>query len=167
MRMLVRGCLTIAVLLFACGCATTPAPDQNLFYASQHNNIPAMERAIRQGANVDALIGGQTALQLASKHKKPEAAELLIDEGADVNLRSTKGLTPLHYAALHGSIRVATLLIENGADLNIRTLSGQKAIDLARQRAYRPMIQLLNEASKRPPSLIEETEEDEEDDAEE
>jgi uncharacterized protein len=53
----------------------------------------------------------------------PEITRLLIDAGADPNLRTTgddpgdPGETPLHYAASSDDVDVAEVLIEGGADL--------------------------------------------------
>ena len=49
-----------------------------------------------------------------------DAAELLIEMGADVNAKSNNGGTPLRYACVRGYIDVAELLIENGADVNAK-----------------------------------------------
>ncbi|KAJ5219952.1 hypothetical protein N7468_009156 [Penicillium chermesinum] len=46
---------------------------------------------------------------------------LLIDAGADVNLRTSQGYTALHYATSKGSMCLVSRLIAAGADVNLRT----------------------------------------------
>ncbi len=47
-----------------------------------------------------------------------EKINLLIAEGADVNMTDTAGVTPLHFAADRGHKEVVQLLISKGADVN-------------------------------------------------
>ncbi|MCX5645766.1 MAG: ankyrin repeat domain-containing protein [Phycisphaerae bacterium] len=50
-------------------------------------------------------------------------AELIIDEGIDVNARGEDGSTALHVASGWGRIDIAKLLLAKGADVNARTVS--------------------------------------------
>ncbi|XP_065928598.1 serine/threonine-protein phosphatase 6 regulatory ankyrin repeat subunit C-like [Magallana gigas] len=45
--------------------------------------------------------------------------QLLLENGADINLRINEGFTPLYVACHHGHISTVKLLIENGADINL------------------------------------------------
>jgi len=60
--------------------------------------------------------GGMTALLLASRDGHLDAATLLVEVGADVNLADPNGLTPLLMALTNGQIGVAKFLLEHGAD---------------------------------------------------
>ena len=59
-----------------------------------------------------------------------EAAKSLIEDGIDINRKST-GLTPLMFAARHNKAKIAALLIENGARLKTKTVKGYTALKLA------------------------------------
>ena len=48
------------------------------------------------------------------------AVKALIDEGVDINRKST-GLTPLMFAARYNKVEIVKLLIENGAKLNVKS----------------------------------------------
>lgn len=61
---------------------------------------------------------GQTALHLASLHDSIEAMELLIKNGASVNVIDQVGLSPLAYAVDAGNFDGASLLISNGANIS-------------------------------------------------
>jgi ankyrin repeat protein len=45
-----------------------------------------------------------------------EIVELLLDGGADANVKDEKGETPLHKAASGGHLEVAKLLLDHGAE---------------------------------------------------
>ena len=50
-----------------------------------------------------------------------EIAELLIANGADVNVKNDFGPTPLHWAADEGHKEIVELLIANGANVNAKS----------------------------------------------
>ena len=56
-----------------------------------------------------------------------DAVKSLIEEGVDVNQRST-GLTALMFAARHNKAEIAELLIEHGAKLNAKSDKGFTAL---------------------------------------
>jgi ankyrin repeat protein len=44
-----------------------------------------------------------------------DIADLLIENGADVNIPDKFGLTPLHIAAMRGNVALVRLLVQSGA----------------------------------------------------
>jgi ankyrin repeat protein len=60
--------------------------------------------------------GGLTALLLASRGGHLNAAKVLLEVGADVNLADPNGMTPLLMALTNGQIDVAKHLLDHGAD---------------------------------------------------
>jgi ankyrin repeat protein len=70
-----------------------------------------------QGANVNALSCGYTALHQAARSGYEDTVRLLVRKKADVNTRGGVGQTPLHLAARWGHENVVRLLLENGADI--------------------------------------------------
>jgi ankyrin repeat protein len=60
--------------------------------------------------------GGMTPLLLAARDGRLNAAKLLVEVGADVNLADPNGITPLLMALTNGQIDVAKFLLEHGAD---------------------------------------------------
>lgn len=46
--------------------------------------------------------------------------EILLENGADANIKVVDGKTPLYVAALNGHGRVVEILLENGADISIK-----------------------------------------------
>jgi ankyrin repeat protein len=69
------------------------------------------------------LLRGATLLHVAAEYGFFDAAQLLLDRGADVNARGDYGQTPVFHALTHwngANPEVAQLLIDRGADLTIR-----------------------------------------------
>jgi uncharacterized protein len=75
-----------------------------------------------------------------------DAARTLLEQGADVNVRTPEGLTLLMWAAAAGRTTVVQLLIQEGADLAQRDRWGQTALMKAAQEGHRDVVQLLNQA---------------------
>jgi ankyrin repeat protein len=61
--------------------------------------------------------GGMTPLLFAARDGLLDAARLLVEVGADVNLADPNGITPLVMALTNGQLPVAKLLIAHGADV--------------------------------------------------
>ncbi len=63
--------------------------------------------------------GGMTALLHAARDGHIEAAEALLDGGADIDQVSGDGSSPLVLASLNGQFDLAMVLIERGADVDL------------------------------------------------
>ena len=62
----------------------------------------------------------------------PAVITLLLEQGADIEARSSYQRTPLHWAALsNAEPGITATLLEHGADLTARTADGDTACDLA------------------------------------
>jgi ankyrin repeat protein len=69
-----------------------------------------------------------TPLTLAFRRGNMEIAQLLIEKGADPNIRDSFGETALMYAAGSGKMDMVTALLEKGADPNIKNNNGWSAL---------------------------------------
>jgi ankyrin repeat protein len=78
---------------------------------------------------------------VASNHL--DIAKLLIENGANVNVKQQAGVTPLHSAAQNGNIEMLILLLENSANLNARMEGGKLPADLAREKGFDKIADLL------------------------
>jgi ankyrin repeat protein len=76
--------------------------------------------------------------------EKVDAAQILLEHGADVNAVSDSG-TPLYYASCFGRVEVLRLLLEHGADVHIRAPGRQTPFQRATSDGYTKIAQLLSE----------------------
>ena len=82
-------------------------------------------------SNLNQVIDGNTALMTASMIRNRPIVELLLDHGADINIRDKDGKTALmlmYSHSLNEDNDITRLLLERGADTNIRDKNGKTAL---------------------------------------
>ncbi len=126
------------------------APDDELsvFDAAAFGRVERL-RAILDDDPVQATAlseDGFTALHLAVFAEQADAAQILIDRGADVNALSSGEIArvpPLGTAAFARSVPLARLLLDAGADVNARGGGGFTALHSAAQNGDEELVRLL------------------------
>jgi quinoprotein dehydrogenase-associated probable ABC transporter substrate-binding protein len=87
---------------------------------------------------------GLTPLAVAAQNGKVNAAQTLIEHGADVNAPVAKGgYTPLMLASVSGSSELATSLIGRGAKINAANPGGVTALMIAVAGNHSTLVALL------------------------
>lgn len=69
--------------------------------------------------------------------------KLLAEEGVDVNVATTAGVTPLFIASRQGHTEVVKLLLAEGADVNQATNLGNTPLIIASQEGHPEVVKLL------------------------
>jgi uncharacterized protein len=88
---------------------------------------------------------GFTALHLAAYFAQPQAAQLLLQHGADpaAIARNPTQLMPLHSAAAGRSFEIVELLLQHGAPVNAKQQHGWTALHSAAQNGDEKILQAL------------------------
>ena len=102
-------------------------PEDNLWGAARTGDLDGINRYLSEGAEINELSPETniSALSWATMMGEIEAAKLLIEHGADLNVRQEDGGTPLHIAVTLGRAEIAELLIKEGADVDAKNRGGQ------------------------------------------
>jgi len=74
-----------------------------------------------------------------------EIARMLLDHGAQVNVKQKSGVTPLHSAAQNGNLELLIMLLEHGAMVNIRMEGGKLPADLAAEKGFTDIAAILTD----------------------
>ncbi|XP_055955630.1 ankyrin-1-like [Patella vulgata] len=102
--------------------------DTCLHIATEQNCIEMVNIIIMNGANMNALnFQSQSPLILACRYNYVDIVALLLDKGADSNLKGYFGnerVTPLGLCARLNRIELTRMLVEHGADVNAHDDSG-------------------------------------------
>jgi ankyrin repeat protein len=124
----------IAALLLGVTVALSAAEADNsadaLYSAIRANDLARLVTQLKGGANVSAVdAGGTTALMQATVTGSVEAMKLLLDNGADAQLKSNANATALMWSVT--DIRKVRLLLDHGVDVNAVSKLGRTALLLA------------------------------------
>jgi hypothetical protein len=102
--------------------------------------------------NASETIQGRTPLLWAAVSGRTDLVKLLLDHGADVNVRESLGGTTVLICATaseRGDLALVNLLLEKGAALDATDGHGDSALDWARRRGSRQIVQVLERKGAR------------------
>ena len=113
------------------GDSGTAAPDMSLTDAAVEGNIEAVRQHIEAGTDLNERNpgSGTTALIAAASFGQNETAGLLVEAGADLEVKNNEGSTALHTAAFLCREKIVRALLAKGADRNARNNAGATALD--------------------------------------
>jgi len=104
--------------------------------AARDGNEPAVMELLGKGANINST-GGRTLdfspLMWASEQGNVGMLRLLLDRGADPNVRNSRGVTALMLAATKGYLDAVRLLLDRGSSVHFET---QEVSPLSAAAAY-------------------------------
>ena len=126
-----------------------------LMYACEFKAKDIVEYLINKGANInDKANGGATALIFAfftcikDEQKNFEIVKLLLEHGADVNIKGEYG-SPILYACKYWNAKVLKLLIEYGANVYEKDYNGKTLLSLSYERGDKDIINMLKKYEKK------------------
>jgi uncharacterized protein len=119
---------------------------QPLGLAAYFGKVEAVKYLIKGGAEINSPSKNSlsvTPLQSAVAGGHLEITRLLLEAGANPNVRERDGNTPLHAAAFNGDIEIVRSLIFGGADLEAINVNHEKPLDIALKSGHDGVVSLL------------------------
>lgn len=117
------------------------ARDYNTVFSNNGFNITSLMNAVYQddykattvflksGAEVNEKnIAGVSALHISAKNNSVNSMKVLIEYGANLDIRDTEMWTPLMRACLNRNPKSANILIEHGANIWLKNIFGETAL---------------------------------------
>jgi uncharacterized protein len=125
-----------------------------LHFAAFFGRYEAAALLIERGAEVDAFGRGWmtgTAMHSAVSRLQSDVVRILLEAGANPNVRQSAGWTPLHAAAMNGDVTSVELLLASGADPTATNDEGRSVIDLATEKGDEATVDLIRSALQATP----------------
>jgi serine/threonine-protein phosphatase 6 regulatory ankyrin repeat subunit B len=107
---------------------------------------------------------GRTTLMEASTAGRTEIVQMLLEKGADLDVKDDNGKTALMEASTSGRTEIVQMLLEKGADLDVKDDNGKTALMMVKdENIYFPEVEtaiekiariLRHEAQKRREALF-------------
>lgn len=107
--------------------------EKKMFEAIEKNDVTTLAGLLLEKRNVNIVDeNAMTPLQHASYKGNEEMVQMLLDQGADVNLcQHQHGYTCLHFAGLSGNSKICLLLLMAGAKPNIQNTVNRTPAQMA------------------------------------
>lgn len=124
--------------------------EKALARAGGDGDIAGIRGLLLAGANPNSHAGDAfQPLHIAAENGRTEAVRVLLDAGADVDIRdATWGWTPLMLASNRGNTDLVRLLLARGADVTLQGSDGT-ALHLAEVKHRDEVVRILREAGAR------------------
>ncbi|XP_053489517.1 fibronectin type 3 and ankyrin repeat domains protein 1 isoform X2 [Ictalurus furcatus] len=121
-------------------CGLTP-----LHWATDGEHLPVIDYMIQDGCELDVMDVSQWTplMRVSVVTGNAAVASLLIQAGADVNVRDKHGKTPLMVAVLNNHEQLVKLLLDSGADRHVKNDFGSGLAEMAKAFGNQNIIDLL------------------------
>uniref|UniRef100_A0A8B9CH88 Arf-GAP with coiled-coil, ANK repeat and PH domain-containing protein n=1 Tax=Anser brachyrhynchus TaxID=132585 RepID=A0A8B9CH88_9AVES len=122
------------------------SPGLQLYRAAFEKNLPDMAEALAHGAEVNWVNieeNKATPLIQAVQGGSLVTCEFLLQNGANVNIRDTKGRGPLHHATVLGHTGQVCLFLKRGANQHATDEDGKDPLSIAVEAANADIVTLL------------------------
>ncbi len=118
-----------------------------LILATSKGNLAILNKLIEKGADLNFQDkNGYSALHFVAQNKEKEIAEVLLEKGANPNLRDLYGNPPIWTAIMNakGDFSIVKLLLENKADVEMKNNYGKSPKEMWNAMIGNEIDSLLN-----------------------
>ncbi|XP_059175790.1 leucine-rich repeat serine/threonine-protein kinase 1-like isoform X2 [Physella acuta] len=135
-------------------------PGQLIHQAAIYNNVDLLQCLLQgeEKKNINAQdVCGRTALYTAVSNGSVQCLELLLDNGADINIPAgarCHNMTPLHEAVLDSKLDALAILLARGADMTSMDVSGKTPLALAKYMKNREAIDIIEREKEKKKGLL-------------
>ncbi|XP_044924807.1 fibronectin type 3 and ankyrin repeat domains protein 1 [Mustela putorius furo] len=122
-----------------------------LHWAADGGHCNVIDWMIKDGCEVDAVDTGSgwtPLMRVSAVSGNQSVASVLIEAGADVNMRDKDGKTPLMVAVLNNHEELVQLLLSKGADASVKNEFGKGVLEMARVFDRQNVVSLLEERKR-------------------
>jgi len=110
---------SIALIVFCASSHVIADVQQDFFWAIDQGNASQAAKLLQQNVDIDLVNPeGYTPLMVAAKTNNFPLANLLLEKGANVNIRNKYRETAIMLASYHGQTDMVKLLHSHGADIH-------------------------------------------------
>jgi ankyrin repeat protein len=114
-----------------------------LMISSQRNHLKITEELVKI-CDVNAINNeGRTALMFAIGNNNIDIVNILVNSGADPDIKDNAKWTPFIYASYIGNIDICNILIAKGVDIFAKTIFGVNAFMWATLNNHKNIVELL------------------------
>ena len=117
--------------------------------ASERNDISQMQEILNQGFDINQTLMQVSPLSVAVSysHINYETIKFMLDNGADVNAKSTRGFLPIHYAIFEKRPDIVKLFLEYGTDVSYK-IKEKTLLDIAVISNNQEIIDIIKQYQK-------------------
>ncbi|MCG8340363.1 MAG: ankyrin repeat domain-containing protein [Cytophagales bacterium] len=137
---------------YAAKCLEVSTRDEGWYIinASKNGDVENVRRAISKGVNVNETKDGygKTALHWAAENGHRKVVELLLGNGAQVEVTDKASQTPLHLAVEKGHNEVVSLLLDRDAGMNAKNNHSQTSLHLVVEKKEEEMVKMIVEKGR-------------------
>ncbi|ERE87792.1 POTE ankyrin domain family member A-like protein [Cricetulus griseus] len=139
------GRLEVLITLGQCSVFDRDHKDRTaLHFACVYGRLPVVNVLVNNNCEIDALDKNHiTPLMKSVQCWKQKCAAVLLEHGADANIRDNSGNCALHYAVYNGHEDMASLLLKYHADIEQKTKDGFTPLLLALREKRIEMAEFL------------------------
>jgi ankyrin repeat protein len=117
--------------------------DQEIIVAAEAGNLEGVVKALEAGANPSAMGPNSGALHCAAFNGHEAVVTLLLDKGAELEIKDTQSYYPIHLSVSRGHVSITEQLLAAGADIEVLTSQNGTPLHIAAASNHPAVVAVL------------------------